>query len=42
MGGFGAPHLVFKYPELFSAVGIMARIFQDVESEVLTTIPGTF
>ncbi|MSU50654.1 MAG: hypothetical protein EXS37_16470 [Opitutus sp.] len=34
MGGFGAPHLGFKYPEVFGVVGMMAGLYQDVESVV--------
>ncbi len=32
MGGFGAAHLGFKYPELFGAVSIMAGALHDAES----------
>jgi endo-1,4-beta-xylanase len=39
MGGFGAPHLGFKYPEVFGVVGMMAGVFQDVETVVLPVKP---
>jgi endo-1,4-beta-xylanase len=32
MGGYGAAHLGFKYPELFGIVGIMAGALHDAES----------
>jgi S-formylglutathione hydrolase FrmB len=39
MGGFGARRLGFKYPEVFGAVGMMAGVYQDVESVVLPRVP---
>lgn len=39
MGGFGAPHLGFKYPEVFGVVGLMAGVYQDVETIVLPVKP---
>jgi enterochelin esterase-like enzyme len=42
MGGFGAPHLGFKYPDMFSAVGMMAGVYQDVETVVLPRMPDVF
>ncbi|HTM50838.1 MAG TPA: alpha/beta hydrolase-fold protein [Bryobacteraceae bacterium] len=42
MGGFGAPHLGFKYPQVFGAVGGMAGVFEDVESIVLPRMTEVF
>jgi enterochelin esterase-like enzyme len=46
MGGFGAAHLGFKYPDLFSAVSIMAGALLDDESAKgapdLITTPSLF
>jgi enterochelin esterase-like enzyme len=46
MGGFGAAHLGFKYPELFGAVSIMAGALLDDESVAsapdLVTTPELF
>ena len=42
MGGFGAPHLGFKYPGMFSAVGMMAGVYQDVETVVMPRLPDVF
>ena len=42
MGGFGAPHLGFKYPDMFGVVGIMAGVYQDVETVVMPRMPDVF
>lgn len=46
MGGFGAAHLGFKYPELFGSVSIMAGALLDDESAAgapdLIATPGLF
>jgi endo-1,4-beta-xylanase len=39
MGGYGAAHLAFKYPELFGIVGIMAGALIEPRAQVM---PGLF
>ena len=39
MGGFGAPHLGFKYPELFGVVGILAGATDRVETIIAQRPP---
>jgi endo-1,4-beta-xylanase len=42
MGGFGAAHLGFKYPELFGAVSIMAGALLDADSVGASMHPELF
>jgi len=39
MGGFGAPHLGFKYPEMFGVIGILAGATDRVETIIAQRPP---